>query len=400
MTATAQLAGLFVVKFRTGPPHRRTPAGSAGEAAVASALILPATPGPGLGRLRRRVLSSWPLDRAARGHRVKGGPVGRVRRENDLMVAGAIETVSSVALDQVDIVVASDPARSSFSVGAGDVLLALDQDLNVLGRWPLGSAGQGCHASSPGRGLALISGRSEVRLLGGAGQTIWVYPHTAWSGAFESGCTWFDSAGQPHAVILAPSCDHCLVIRFDLASGAPLAAAPIEAVPAGIIPVHHPDGWVGLSEGEGQDAARAWWVRSAAPPGGPARIELIDAGWDDWVLSDVHQSGQTIVTTPHRAGPLAVRSFPGLEILLLVDPPIKEDPSFWDFTACFAGDGLIVNKLAGHGERLVAINLNGEVRDLDEREPGWLIPAAHSTWLAATPTTIRCCRLTRQQALW
>jgi hypothetical protein len=316
------------------------------------------------------------------------------------MVAGAIETVSSVVLDQVGIVVANDSARSSFTVGSGEVLLALDQDLNVLGRWPLGRGERGWHASLPGRGLALVSGRSEVRLLAEGGQTIWAYPHTAWSGDFESGCTWFDSAGEPYAVIPAPSYDQCLVIRFDLASGMPLAEVPVQAAPAGITPVHHPDGWVGLSEGEGQDAARTWWVRSTHAPGRPAGIELIDAGWDDWVLSDVHQSGRAIVTTPHRAGPLVVRSFPGLEILLSADPPEAEDHCFWDFTACFAGDSLIVNKLIGHDERLVTIDLNGEVQDLEEQEPGWLIPAAHSTWLAATRTTIRRCRLTQQQALW
>lgn len=39
--------------------------------------------------------------------------------------------------------------------------------------------------------------------------------------------------------------------------GQPLAAKPIRAEPGGIFPVHHPDGWVGLSEGEGQEAAQA-----------------------------------------------------------------------------------------------------------------------------------------------
>jgi hypothetical protein len=186
------------------------------------------------------------------------------------------------------------------------------------------------------------------------------------------------------------------VIRFDLETGAPLAEVPIQAAPAGINPVHHPDGWVGLSEGEGQDAARAWWVRSASPVG----IEVIDAGWDDWVLSDVHHSGRTIVTTPHRDGPLTVRSFPGLEVLLSVDPPSTEDPCFWDFTACFAGDGLIINKLIGHDERLASIDLNGDVHDLGEAEEDWLIPAAHATWLAANRATFRRCKLTEQQELW
>lgn len=229
-----------------------------------------------------------------------------------------VETLAQAVLDRAGIVVANDSARSSFSVASGGDLLALDADLNVLHRWPLGPAGRGWHASSPSRGLALISGPDAVRLLGEAGQTIWAYSHTAWSGNFESGCTWFDAAGEPYAVIPAASCGHCLVIRFDLESGAPLAEVAIEAAPAGIRPVHHLDGWVGLSEGEGQGAAHGWWVRSATSPGGPARIEVRDAGWDDWVLSDVDHS--VIITTPHSGGALAVRSFPTWEFSC---PPIR-----------------------------------------------------------------------------
>jgi hypothetical protein len=306
-------------------------------------------------------------------------------------MASVVETLAAVAFDQVGMVVANDSARSSFSVVSGGELLALDAGLNVLHRWPLGSAKRGWHASSPGRGLALLSGPKDVRLVGEAGQTIWAYPHTAWSGAFESGCTWFDAAGEPHAVTPAASYDHCLVIRFDLETGAPLAEAAIQAAPAGIEPVHHPDGWVGLSEGEGQDAARAWWVRSITPPGGPSRIKVHDAGWNHWVLSDVDHSGGVIITTPHDSGPLVVRSFPSLEILLSVDPP--GDDEFWDYTACFASEDLIVDKLIGPSERLVAIDLNGEVHDLAEQEQGWLIPAAGNTWLSATRTTIQRRRL-------
>jgi hypothetical protein len=44
-----------------------------------------------------------------------------------------------------------------------------------------------------------------------------------------------------------------------------LAEALTEATPAGIVPVHHPDGRVGLDEGDGQAATRAWWGRSANP---------------------------------------------------------------------------------------------------------------------------------------
>lgn len=312
-----------------------------------------------------------------------------------------VETLAAVTLDQVGMVVANDSARSSFSVVSGGDLLALDADLNVLHRWPLGLAKRGWHSSSPGRGLALISGPDYVRLLGDTGQTIWAYPHAAWSGAFESGCTWFDAAGDPYAVIPAASYDHCLVIRFGLESGTPLGEAAIRAAPAGIEPVHGPWDWVGLSEAEGQDAARAWWVRSATSAGEPSRIEVVDAGWDHWVLSDADPSSGAIITAPHRDGPLAVRSFPTFEVLLSIDPP--GDDEFWDHSACFASEGLIVARLIGPSERLVAIDLNGEVHDLAEQEQGWLIPAAGNTWLSATRTTIQRRRFTlsyQQQYEW
>jgi hypothetical protein len=181
------------------------------------------------------------------------------------------------------------------------------------------------------------------------------------------------------------SCHHCLVLRLDLDSGRLLATAQIEAAPAGINPIHHPDGWVGLSEGEGQDAVRAWWVRPASGLGADRRLEILDAGWDDCVLADVDPSGTKIITTPHGTGPLLVRSFPGLEILRSVDPP---DETYWDFTACFAGD-LIVSKVIGEQERVVVLGEDGAIHDLDAREDSWLIPAANGTWLAATRTTIR-----------
>jgi hypothetical protein len=111
------------------------------------------------------------------------------------------------------------------------------------------------------------------------------------------------------------------------------------------------------------------------------------------VLSDADPSAGAIITAPHRNGPLVVRSFPTLKVVLSSDPPC--DGEFWDHTACFASDGLIVGKLIGpSGERLVAIDLNGEVHDLAEQERGWLIPAAGNTWLAATGTTVQRHRFT------
>jgi hypothetical protein len=118
-------------------------------------------------------------------------------------------------------------------------------------------------SQAPMRSACWITGRAR-----------WRHPHAPWTGAFESGCTWFDEAGQSYAVVPAASYDRCLVVCLDLDSGQPLAATPIQARAAGISPVHHPDGWVGLSEGEGQDAAQAWWVWSASQFPGQMRIEV------------------------------------------------------------------------------------------------------------------------------
>jgi hypothetical protein len=45
------------------------------------------------------------------------------------------------------------------------------------------------------------------------------------------------------------------VIRLSRESGQLLAAEPIEAQPSGVLPMHDPDGWVGLDVGEGQDGS-------------------------------------------------------------------------------------------------------------------------------------------------
>lgn len=223
------------------------------------------------------------------------------------------ETLAEIALDgRAGVLGANDAARSSFTARAGDSLVALSSGLDVLGRWPVDPRHRGHHATCPNRGLALISGPDEVRLLDHTGRARWRYPHPPWTWrrGFASGCTWFDEAGQLYAVVPAASYDHCLVVCLDLESGQPLAAKPIRARPQGISPVHHPDGWVGLSEGEGQEAAQAWWVRSAAQPSGQLRIEILDGGWGDWILVDVDPPGSKIITTPHQGGPIIVRSFP------------------------------------------------------------------------------------------
>jgi hypothetical protein len=316
--------------------------------------------------------------------------------------------------ERVGGVVANDSGRSSFTAVCGgnqDRLVALDPNLRELAGWRLGHElsvldGYGWHATSPGRGLALISGPDSVVLLDRAGKVAWRHEHVPWPRGC-SGCTWFDLAGEPYAVVPDAS-DGCVVRRFDLESGESLAAAPLMAVPAGIHPVHQPGGWVGLSGGEGQDAARAWWVRPADRATEGTGLRVIDAGWDDWVLSDADPSGSRVITTSHDGERLLVRSFPrGLrgrtaeEMRLVRHPPeftalqavrLPDDGCFWHEAACFAGD-FIVAKLDGPAGRFVAIDRDGVIHRLDDPEDGWLVGGPDGTWFAATSAGFRRYRL-------
>jgi hypothetical protein len=125
------------------------------------------------------------------------------------------------------------------------------------------------------------------------------------------------------------------VIRLSRESGQLLAAEPIEAQPSGVLPMHDPDGWVGLDVGEGQDGCRAWWVCSA----GLADFEVLAAGRRDWIFADVDQSGSHVRTLPHDgSGPLVVRAFPSLEVIRSIDPPPGR---FWGLCALFVGDMIV-----------------------------------------------------------
>ena len=312
------------------------------------------------------------------------------RALQNVQVTIVTETLAEIVLDgRVRLLGANDAARTSLTAQVGGSLIALAPDLEVLGRWPVDPQHYGHHATCPDRGLALLSGADEVRVLDHAGRVWWRYRHSPWTGAFESGCTWFDAAGQPHAVIPAASYDHCLVVCLDLDSGQPRAESAIPARPAGIGPFYHPDGWVGLSEGEGQDAAQAWWVRSASHSPGEMSIEVLDGGWKSWIFIDVDPTGSNIITTPHMGGPLLVRSFPSLEIVRSIEPPLGQS---WIERAFFAGE-MIIAGLGAREDRFVAISESDQITDLDQPEARYLVPADHGTWMAVTQTAIRRCRI-------
>ena len=270
-------------------------------------------------------------------------------------------------LDSVGSVDPGDARGRSFVAVSDRELLGIEsRDLEVVARWSLpANCVWGGHSADIERGLAVIGASDHVALLERDGTTRWEYEHPAWTGDFESGCTWL-TADSALAVFPTRDYDGCDVARLDLLTGRERSAVTIEAFPAGITPIYHPDGWIGLSVGEGQDAAKAWWVRAEAGHD----IELFSAGWADTVLSDAAHNQAMILTTGHVGGPLTVRSFPDLRVERQIDPP---PGTFWDFGVCFVGE-LIVARLLNGGDEPVAIHRDGTIHPLDISD-GWLVPA-------------------------
>ena len=324
------------------------------------------------------------------------------------------EELAHIHLDLVHRNVENDGARSSLTVFSTDRLLALDPDLNVIGEWPTGPVADtaGWHATDPERKLALVSDDAEVRMMDQRGRVVWRHQHDPWhsqsvcawfdeSGqpypmwGSRSGCAWFDESGEPYAITPEPLSGGCRVVRLDLQTGQPRAHKSVHAAPDAVMPVHHRDGWVGLTTEENQDeGSRAWWVRSHARPS--ADFDVIEAGWNDWYLTDVDSSGTRILTTSADE-PILVRSFPGLDVIRTIEPPAEDHR--WGDMACFADDLIITtvtDRRTGEQTR-GAIDPAGTFHPMNSHgELEWLSPAADGTWLIVTPASIRRYRATRK----
>lgn len=279
---------------------------------------------------------------------------------------------------------AADVRRSAFAVSDrhGSLRLLDGDSLRLRREWHVGDGATGTHAVRTGDEVALVSGIDTVTLLDPHGETLWRFRHEApWQhGGFERGCAWFDAGGEPFAMVPRPAYDGCDVVHLDRRDGRPLERVAIDTDPAGSEAIHHPDGRVGLSVGEGQDGVYAWWTRLGAHG-----IELTAAPWDDEALFDVDPAGAHVLTTPHSEGPLRVRAFPGLDVVREIAPPAG---LWWDFYACFAGEHIVARTHSDADEELlVAVDARSAIETLEETgDP--MVPGPDASWLKITPNGI------------
>jgi hypothetical protein len=129
-----------------------------------------------------------------------------------------------------------------------------------------------------------------------------------------------------------------------------VARAGLGSQPAGVDPIHHPDGRsVGWSIGEGQDRVLIRWSSLA---GDSMRLRLLAD--EDRVLIAIHPAGTEYLTTPHYAGPLERHRFEDDAEIDRLDP--REDQS-WDFVAGYLdADRILASTLTDGDEGLLLVN--------------------------------------------
>ena len=294
------------------------------------------------------------------------------------------EQVAELAHIGIRGLVANDAERSSFSVMTTNSLLLISgDDLTLVHEWKVGAEpagpfdGWGNHSASADGPVALLCTPDAVRMLEPDDSVRWSFHHASWVG-IGSGCAWFDANGMPFAVVAAGDGTRCKIVSLDLASGVERAAIIVEANdPAAMWPVHQPGGWVGVSETEGENASRAWWVRTSSH-----ELEVLSAPWDDEQLNDVDDTGSMILTSALDTGRIRIRSFPSLQVVREID---VEGENFI-FGACFVGSGIVARLY--YRQVTVVIDEDDRIQELAV-DDGGVAPSAAGTWLSVGSNTLR-----------
>jgi len=211
-------------------------------------------------------------------------------------------------------------------------------------------AARGCCSVSSDMSKIAVCLPEEIRLLDSAGQTLASFPHMPWDQWSSGACT-FDRDGRHLWAAVPTSTDADLVV-LELNTLLELGRASLKSQPAGLQPIHHPDGrTIGWSIGEGQDRVLIRW--SILMPGGMKLRILPD---EDRVLVAIHPAGGEYMTTPHSEGPVERHRFDDDRVIDRLD---AEEGGSWDF-AFTAGyidaDHILASVGADDGEGLLLID--------------------------------------------
>jgi hypothetical protein len=187
----------------------------------------------------------------------------------------------------------------------------------------------------------------ELRLLDSGGRIVGRFPHAPWEHSVGA-CT-FDRDGR-HLWATVPTPRDTDLVVLELDALREVDRAGLESQPAGLDPIHHPDGrTIGWSIGEGQDRVLIRW---SSLVGDRMRLRLLADG--DRVLIAIHPSGREYLTTPHYTGPLDRHRFEDDAEIDRLDP-LEDEP--WDFVAGYLdADRILASTHTDDDEGLLLVN--------------------------------------------
>jgi hypothetical protein len=187
-----------------------------------------------------------------------------------------------------------------------------------------------------------------VRLLDSAGHIVGSFPHPPWD-KWSSGACAFDRSGG-HLWATVPTSENTDLVVLELDGLREVDRGSLQSRPAGLQPLHHPDGRnIGWSIGEGQDRVLIRWSSLLGN-----RMHLRLPPDEDRVLAAIHPTGSEYITTPHASGPLQRHRFGDDGVAGSVDAP---DEVHWDFVAGYLdADRILASTRADDEEGLLVVN--------------------------------------------
>jgi hypothetical protein len=206
---------------------------------------------------------------------------------------------------------------------------------------------RGTHSVSSDMSRVAVCLHEELRLLDSAGRIVARFPHAP-SDQFASGACTFDSDGR-HVWATVPTSEDTDLVVLEMDTLREVDRAGLESQPAGLQPIHHPDGRrIGWSIGEGQDRALIRWSSLVGD-----RMQLRRMPDEDRVLIAIHPSGLEYLTTPHSTGPIERHQSEGDAVIDRLDPPDLP----WDFVAGYLdADSILASTHADDEQGLLLVN--------------------------------------------